>query len=288
MTDQHTSLSDQEKEPQVYPADATPWHELTYSRYRRALKQRQLVSGITLERPPVKGQPTAVCVHGWHGTPADFRQLGPCIRKSANLAFFLYDDRHRLASTAELLRRELRGLRGERLLIAFSMGALLPAYAGATDWGAELRGVVAFYLNPLLGGTRYADADPLLARLDQIPALQWLHSVKQLIHRLFFPPSVRDLDPRSSFQQAIFGAAGRPATFRDRTTIIWTEDDSSRYVSVFPHRVPTFFGCTHEELLQRLGDLAAIPPRGTRGHTAPIDEPGFILPLLEAVTRDCL
>ncbi len=273
-------------EPSVYPPDATPWERLTYSSYRQALRCGDLVPGIVFERHPAPGVPTAVCVHGWRGTPANFRTLGVHVRATANLAFFVYDDHSRLADTAELLRHAVRALPGPCLFIGFSMGALLPAYASATDVNGDLHRVAALYLNPLLGGTRYADADPVLAMLDQIPGLQWLHELKRLFRRRFLPESVEDLDPRSRFQQAIFGEAASRPTLRERTIIVWTEDDSSRYVSVAPRRVPAFFGCSRDELLGRLGRVAALPPGHARGHTAPINDPSLVLPLLHAAIRD--
>jgi pimeloyl-ACP methyl ester carboxylesterase len=272
----------------LYPGAATPWHELTYAAYQRALRTGALRPGIVLASPPVAGRPTAVCLHGWRGTPADFRPLAEEIRRSSNLAFFLYDDRRRLAGTAELLRRELRALGTPGLLIAFSMGTLICAYAGATDLAAELGGCVALYLNPLLGGARYADADPVLAWLDQVPGLYRLHALKRLALRVLFPASVRDLDPGSRFQQTIFGQRARRSTFHGRTTIIWTENGAASGMSVLPQRAPLLFSCSRDELLQRLGGGVVIPPGKALGHTAPVRQPGLVAPAIEAAIRTWL
>src|SRR5205823_7928664 len=86
------------------------------------------------------------------------------------------------------------------LIVAHSMGALLVARAGSGDCDGPLQYISVVYLNPLIGGSHYA---------DDIPALRWLRPLRPVVQHLFFPPSVKDLIPESDFQQAIFGRGVR-------------------------------------------------------------------------------
>lgn len=212
---------------------------------------------------------TVVFVHGAGGTPAQFAELAGRLRGRVNIAAFAYDDHERLAASAEVLGRELARLRGEVVVIAHSMGTLLVAYLGATDTAGRWRCLAVVYLNPLVGGTHYA---------DDIPALWWLRPLKPFIQRTFFRPSIRDLAPENEFQQRVFGRESAPASFREHTLVVLTEP-AGKELDIKPERAPQFFGRTREELLARMGTV--IRPRGVVGHNAPLHTPEVVVPLIE-------
>jgi hypothetical protein len=136
------------------------------------------------------------------------------------------------------------------------------------------------YLNPLIGGSRYADADRLLAALDQRPSLQWLHVIKRRIQRAFFAPVVQDLTPESDFQQTIFGFASPTPIFAGRTVIFLTEKAGSE-LDIRPERTLRFFGRTRAQLLERMGTVASLPPDVRTGHRAPLDCPEIVEGLID-------
>src|SRR5438445_11263106 len=97
--------------------------------------------------------------------PNQFAALAGFFSDRANTAAFLYDDSARLVEGADLLRREALRFSGQLLIVAHSMGALLVARAGSGDCDGPLRYISVVGLNPLIGGSHYA---------DDIPALRWL------------------------------------------------------------------------------------------------------------------
>ena len=245
------------------------WHTLRPDRYRAALKAGELECGIYVGEQWHRGKPTVVFIHGAAGAPSQFadlaRLLGP-----TNCAAFLWDDKARLAPTAEVLRGALLRLPGRVTIVAYSMGALLPAYLGATDRRGRLRSLAAVYLNPLIGGSRYAGDFRVLRWLRVGPALQ----------RVFFPPSFLDLAPEGDFQQAICGRSGARSSFVAHTVLLFTEK-RGKEPDIRPARVPHYFGRTRQELLDRFGSVVAVPPLHAYGHAAPLLEPNLVLPILE-------
>ena len=126
------------------------------------------------------------------------------------------------------------------------------------------------YLNPLIGGSRYA---------GDFRALRWLR-VGSALQRAFCRPSFRDLAPESDFQQAICGRAGAPSSFAGRTMLLFTER-RGKEPDVRPARLPHYFGRTREELLARLGTVVNVPLLQATGHNAPLLEPRPVLPILQ-------
>ncbi len=183
---------------------------------------------------------------------------------------FAYDDKARLAEAANTLGETIAQLPGEVLLIAHSMGALLPMYLGATDRREQFGWLKAIYVNPLIGGSRYA---------DHIKALWWLQPLKPTIQRLFFADSVRDLAPESDFQQEVFGVRSSASTFRHATLLLLTERPGTE-PDIEPHRVPRFFGQRRENLLDRIGTVVRVEAL-VQGHTAPLQSPEILVPFVE-------
>lgn len=218
-----------------------------------------------------------IFVHGARGSPFQFAPIAASLRRDVNVGAFLYDDHARLAPAAESLRRELMRLSGNVVLVAYSMGTLLCASVGADDRDGRFREVGAVYVNPLIGGSRYADADPALAILGDLPMLRWLHQVKTGVQRLLFPPFVQDLAPESDFQQAIFGRGSRPASFAGNTTIVFTEEPGREW-DISGSRVERFFGRSRGELLARLGTVAPLGAATCVGHAAVLAHEEILLP----------
>ena len=210
---------------------------------------------------------TVVFIHGAGGTPAQFAKLGAALGERVNVAAFVYDDTARLAPSAEVLRGELVAVRGAVVVVAHSLGALLPLYLGATDQGGQLRCLAAVYVNPLIGGSHYA---------DDIKALWWLRPLKPFIQRTFFRASVRDLAPENEFEQKIFGRDSAVSSFREHTVVIFTEK-AGEEPDIKPERVPRFFGRTREELLARVGKVVNATPTG---HNAPLLHPEITQPIV--------
>jgi pimeloyl-ACP methyl ester carboxylesterase len=226
-----------------------------------------------------------VFVHGGDGTPALFAPLASALQAHADCAAFCYSDHARLVISAEHLRHAVRDLARTSsgvVIVAHSMGALLAAYIGATDPERLLVAVRALYVNPLIGGSLWADADPILARLGELPGLVWLHRVKRLIQRACFPPCVRDLAPESDFAQTIFGRGSTVSSFREHTRIVFTERPGEG-PDVRPARAPRLFGRTRPELIERLGTVVPIAPGNAAGHRTPLMTPALLVPLIESL-----
>src|SRR5262245_27799663 len=245
--------------------------------YRAGVESGAVSIGIATDNPARdERKPTVVFIHGADGRPSQFAALAQTLDEHANSMVFLYDDRDRLAPTAEVLRKDLLQLQGAVAIVAHSMGALLPAYVGATDPDRRLRCMGAVYLNPLIGGSRYA---------DDIPVLRWLRPLKPLIQRVLFRPSVQDLAPESTFEQTIFGSRSGASSFAAHTIILFTEV-AGEEPDILADRIPFFFGRTRAELLDRTG--MTVQSNRT-GHSAPLADPDMasrlILEVLERVTR---
>ena len=154
------------------------------------------------------------------------------------------------------------------VVVAHSMGALLLLYVGVMDGMGELQCLGAVYLNPLIGGSHYA---------DDIPALWWLRPVKPFVQRTFFEASVRDLAPENEFQQSVFGLDAPAPSFRARSVVVLTERVGEE-LGVLSERVPLFFGRTRVELLERIGEVSHVPERG---HNAPLEELWLTVPVID-------
>jgi len=199
-----------------------------------------------------------------------------------NLGAYFYDDDGPLEVAARNLQRDLETLPGPVVVVAYSMGALLPAYVGSNDRSHRLAHLAAVYLNPLIGGSRYADADRLLAVLGEVPGLQWLYDVKRVVLRLLFAAAVRDLAPESEFQQSIFGCNGTASSFADRTCLVFTEVPGAE-IDVRADRTLKLFGHPRGDLLRRLGTPVTVDPAHCLGHRTPLTHPQWVTPLLESV-----
>ena len=256
-----------------------PWRNLDRRSYRAALCGGSFRLGIALEEPFVYGRPTVVFIHGSGGSPGQFAELAGTLRGHANLGALLYDDTARLAPAAAVLREEVLSLRGPVVVVAYSIGTLLPAYIGATDREGRLREVAAVYVNPLIGGSRYADADSALALLGDVPGLSWLHGVKRAIQRVFFPSIVQDLTPEGDFQQAIFGWRSRAPSLAARTAILFTERPGKE-PDIREDRVRKLFGRSRRELVERMGTIVPVGSAHRTGHAAPLAYPELVLPLV--------
>jgi hypothetical protein len=238
------------------------------------------------EEPP---HGTLLWIHGGRGAPAQFARLVAALQHRLHVAAFVYDDHGRLPPAAAALGVALRVLPKPVVLVAHSLGTLLPGWVGARDRAGRLRGVGAVYLNPLVGGSRHADADPVLAVLGSIRGLRWLHAVKHGIQRALFPSVVQDLTPESAFQQTIFGRDSAASSFAPQTRVLVT--DRPRDVrNVRPERALHFFGRTPAALLERMGRRVARPPGYPAGHDMPLVQPAPTLAaieeVLESVARD--
>ncbi len=248
---------------------ALRWRGLDLERYRAAFKAGELQCGIYVDQPWRHDKPTVVFIHGAAAAPSQFTALANGLLRVANCAAFLWDDKARLAPSAETLRAALLRLPGAVTIVAYSMGTLLPAYLGATDRRGRLRSLAAIYLNPLIGGSRYAGDFRLLCWLGVGSALQ----------RMFCRPSFLDLAPESDFQQAVCGRAGAPSSFAARTLLLFTERPGNE-PDVPPARLPNYFGRGREELLVRLGTVVHVPLLEGTGHDAPLLEPKPVLPIV--------
>ena len=222
---------------------AAPWRVLERAGYRGALEAGTLRPGLVRDRPFDAAKPTVVFIHGAGGAPSQFKALADALGERANLTAFLYDDASRLTPSAHLLEQELRRLPASVTVVAHSMGTLLPGYVGAKSCDDRLRRIAAVYLNPLIGGSHYA---------DDIPALRFLRPLKPLVQRLFFRPSVLDITPESAFEQTIFGPSSPTPCFAAHTTVLLTER-AGEEPDIVRERIPLFFGRTREQLLGRMG-----------------------------------
>ena len=246
------------------------WRGLGAERYRAAFKAGELQCGIYVDEPWQPGKPTVVFIHGAAAAPSQFAALASGLIRVANCAAFLWDDRARLVPTAEILGAALLRLPGATTIVAYSMGTLLPAYLGATDRRGRLRSLAAMYLNPLIGGSRYA---------GDFRVLRWL-GVGSALQRMFCRPSFLDLAPESDFQQAICGQTGTPSSFAARTVLLFTERPGNE-PDVPRARLPKYFGRSREELLARLGTVVHVPLLQGTGHNAPLLEPRPVLPIVQ-------
>jgi len=247
-----------------------PWGGLASDRYRRALRSGDLRCGVYTERPFQPELPTILVIHGAEAAPAQFSPFAARFRDRANCAALVWDCRARLAPTTEVLRRALLRIPGSVTIVAHSMGMLLPAYLGATDRVGALRQLAAVYLNPLIGGSRYA---------GDFRALAWL-GVGRLLQRAFCRPSFLDLAPESDLQQTICGSRGSRSSFAEHTTILFTERQGQE-PDIPPGRVPYYFGRTRQQVLARLGTTVHLPPRQARAHQDPVRIPEIVFPLLD-------
>ena len=248
------------------------WRTLRRDVYRTALKTGVLQCGVYLEEPLQAGRPTVVFIHGALAAPSQFAELAPALSDGVNRAAFLWDDGARLTPTAEHLRAALLRLPGAVAIVAHSMGMLLPAYVGATDVHGLLRDVAAVYLNPLIGGSRYA---------GDFRALRWLR-LGSVLQRAFCRASILDLAPESAFQQTICGLASAPSSFAPRTVLLFTERIGQE-PDIRPARVPHYFGRSREELVARFGRALRLPEASASDHNAPLRKPNLVLPILEAL-----
>jgi hypothetical protein len=258
-----------------------PWWVLDRGEYRAMLRKTASRTAIAFEQPPVAGQPTVLFIHGRGGMPRQFASLAGALRGRVNVAAFLYDDAARLAAAAGLLREGAGALTDSLVMVAYSIGSLLPAYIGATDVEERFGAVSALYVNPLIGGSRYADADRVLAVVGDLPGLGWLHGVKRALQRVLLPSVVQDLAPESGFQQTIFGPRSRVSSFASRTVIMFTERPGEE-PDVREDRVCKLFGRSRRELIARLGTVVPTDAARHTGHTAPLAHPELILPALLA------
>ena len=268
LTTRRVEASDSTGLPDEFPLlPLCAWRGLHRDAYRAALKSGALRNGIRLERPLQRDRPAIVFIHGAFGCPAHFVPLAAALQSHVNRAIFVWNDTGRLRTAAEQLRTDLLRLPASTIVVAHSMGTLLPAYVGATDPLGLVRHLAAVYVNPLVGGSRYA---------GDFRALRWLR-LGPVLQRLFFPPSVRDLAPESLFQQTICGRASAPSSFAPRTVILFTERHGQQ-PGVPSARIPRYFGRTRRELLARLGAVVELPL--ANGHNAPLREPALLLPIL--------
>ena len=251
-----------------------PWRTLGRASYRAAVTTGALEPGIRIEDVLDHRKATAVFIHGAEGAPAQFARLAAALGERINSAVFVWDDTARLAPAAERLRAALTEWPGPVIVVAHSMGALLLAYVGATDRNGQLQDLTAVYLNPLVGGSRYA---------GDFRALRWLR-VGTLLQRLLFRPSVLDLAPEGDFQQAIFGPASAASSFAARSVVLFTERPGEE-PDIRPDRVPHYFGRTRDELLERMGRVVQVPPARRSGHRAPLIEPAVVLPLVDGIVN---
>jgi len=254
------------RDPHLWPVQS--WRTLRRDTYRAALRSGALRAGICVEEPLHRDRPTVVFIHGAVGAPSHFAALAAALRDDVNRAAFLWDDTARLGQSAELLRTELLRMPACVTVVAHSMGMLLPAYVGATDPLGLVGRLAAVYVNPLVGGSRYA---------GDFRALRWLR-LGPVLQRMFFPPNVLDLAPESEFQQTICGQAGAPSSFARQTVILFTERHGKE-PGVPPTRVPRYFGRTRGELLERFGTVVDFPL--SNGHNAPLFQPDLLIPILE-------
>jgi hypothetical protein len=243
--------------------------ELDHRRYRAFLRRDGARSGVVLAQPWMADRVTVIFVHGAGGHPGQFATVANAIRDVANLGAFLYEDESRLALAGERMREEVLSLSGWVVVVANSLGAFLPAYMGATDPRGQLRHIGVVYLNPLVGGSRWADADRALAVLGEVPGLRWLHAVKRLIQRVFFPPVVQDLAPESDFQQIIFGSGSRASSFVHHSVVVFTERPGAQ-PDIRENRLRRFFGRARAELLDRMGEVLPVGAEQRTGHDAPL------------------
>jgi len=248
------------------------WRALRRDRYRDALKAGVLPCGIYVEEPLHAGRPTVVFIHGAGGTPSQFSGLAAALDAGVNRGVFVWDDTARLAPSAERLRAALLRLPGGVTIVAHSIGTLLPAYIGATDPHGLLRGLAALYLNPLIGGSRYA---------GDFRALRWLR-LGALLQRAFCRPSILDLAPESDFQRTICGRTSAASSFAAHTAMLFTERRGEE-PDIRPTRVPHYFGRTREALLERFGTVWSLPRLNAGGHNAPLLKPNLVLPILETL-----
>jgi hypothetical protein len=251
-----------------------PWRTLDRASYRVAVTSGVIEPGIFVEEVLDHHKATAVLVHGAEGAPAQFATLAAALGGRTNAAVFLWDDTARLAPGAERLRAALTDWPRPVIVVAHSMGALLLAYVGATDCKRQLEDLTAVYLNPLIGGSRYA---------GDFRALRWLR-IGALLQRLLLRPSVLDLAPESDFQQAIFGPASAASSFAARSVVLFTERPREE-PDIRPDRVPHYFGRTRDELLERMGRVVQMPPARRNGHRAPLIEPEVVLPLVDGIVN---
>jgi pimeloyl-ACP methyl ester carboxylesterase len=249
-----------------------PWRTLGRDRYRAALRSGVLAPGIFVEEGLDPNKPTVVFIHGAQATPSQLATLAAALGDRINAAVFVWDDTARLAFSAELLRVALMDCPDPIVVVAHSMGTLLPAYIGATDGDGHLRALRVVYLNPLIGGSRYA---------GDFRALRWL-GVGPLITRAFFRPCVLDLAPESEFEQTIFGPASAAPSFAARTMVLFTERPGEE-PDIRRDRVPYYFGRTREELLGRIGRIVRVPNTRACGHDAPLVEPTVVLAFIEEI-----
>ena len=222
---------------------------------------------LVFEKVRMGEKSTVVFVHGAGGSASQFKGIADALGDRVNVGAFEYDDSERLAASAETLRRELVGLRN-MVVVAHSLGALLLLYAGVTDGMGELQCLGAVYLNPLIGGSHYA---------DDIPGLWWLRSLKPFVQQTFFEASARDLAPENEFQQSVFGLDAPTPSFRARSVVILTERVGEE-LGVLPERLSLFFGRTRAELLERIGEVVHEPGRG---HNAPLQQPWLTVPVID-------
>jgi hypothetical protein len=247
-----------------------PWRQLRRDVYRAALEEGTIQTGVHFAAAPHPDRPTCLFIHGAAGAPAQFAALAAAFHDRVNPAAFFWDDKARLTPSAKHLRAALLRLPEPVTIVAHSMGMLLPAYLGATDGHGELRNLAALYLNPLIGGSRYA---------GDFRALRWLR-IGAVLQRLFLRPSFLDLAPESEFQQTICGRAGTASSFAAHTVLLFTEK-RGREPDIRPARVPSYFGQTRAELLQRFGAVVRVPSLHASGHKAPLHAPSFVVPVLE-------
>lgn len=255
------------------------WWELGRREYRAALRRGVFQPGIVLEEPLVPGRATVIFIHGVRGAPGEFAQFAVALRGRANVGAFLYDATARLAPASSLLREGVLSLLAPIVMVAHSIGALLPAHIGATDPEGRLREVAAVYVNPLIGGSRYADADRALAVLGDMPGLRWLYGVKRAIQRRLLPSIVQDLTPECDFQQAMFGSWSRASSFAASTVILFTERPGGE-PDIREDRVRKLFGRSRRELVERLGTVVPVGSAQRTGHAAPLNHPELVLPLV--------
>jgi pimeloyl-ACP methyl ester carboxylesterase len=224
------------------------------------------------DAPVDDSKPTVVFIHGCNGSPSQFDALaGAAVgERETNLGALLYDDHERLATSAEVLRRDLRKLSAATTIITHSMGALLVGYVGATEAGPVCR-MSAVHLNPLIGGSHYA---------DDIPALRWLSPLKPFIQRVFFRGSVQDLAPESDFEQTIFGEDAQPSCLAAHSTALFSEAEGYE-PDIVAERIPRFFGRTRVRLLEAFAQEVITAPM-VKGHNAPLDHPRAVVPVLMA------
>jgi pimeloyl-ACP methyl ester carboxylesterase len=249
-----------------------PWRTLQRDSYRAALESGALQCGIYCEEPLHQSRPTVVFIHGAAAAPSRFSALAAALRARVNRAVFLWDDTARLAPSAERLRAALLRLPAGVTIVAHSIGMLLPAYAGATDPRGLLGDLAAVYLNPLIGGSRYA---------GDFRAVRWL-GLGTVLQHLFCHPNILDLAPESDFQRTICGPESTASSFAAHTVILFTERRGHE-PDIRPARVPDYFGRTRAALLERFGTVRSVPRADASGHNAPLLNPNLVVPILETL-----